>query len=186
VIVRRGGIPCTDPARTVLDLAGVVSPVRLEHAVDDFVRRDLVTHGDLEATLMEHCRRGRNGCGPLRALLDERIGSAAVPDSAWNRDVARLLTRAGLPAPRFEYPVRVDGHDYRIDLAYPDERLAIELDSVRWHLNRRSFDSDPVRRNRLGLAGWRVLTFTHRFFRDSPELLTASVRGALRDRSRPT
>lgn len=183
VVVRRDGIPCTEPARTALDLAGVVSPARLEQAVDDLIRRELVSFGDLERALIDHCRRGRTGCGPLRALLDERAGSAAVPDSVWNRAVARLLTSAGLPAPRFEHPVRVDGHDYRIDLAYPDERLAIELDSVRWHLNRRSFDSDPVRRNRLSLAGWEVLTFTHRFFRDSPELLTASVRAALRARS---
>jgi very-short-patch-repair endonuclease len=177
-LVRRN-VPCATVGRTILDLGAVVSVRRVEWAMDDVLRRELLTLADLEATLARRCRKGRNGCGPLRELLEERTGSERVPDSKWNRMVARLLVDAGLPRPDLELPVRVGGRPYRVDLAYPEQRVAIELDSVRWHLNRESFDADAVKRNDLGLAGWRVLTFTYRTFRERPERLCASVRAAL-------
>ncbi len=45
----------------------------------------------------------------------------------------------------------------RVDLAYPEHPLAIELDGLRWHAGRRPFRSDRLRRNRIEAAGWRLL-----------------------------
>lgn len=45
----------------------------------------------------------------------------------------------------------------RVDLAYPDHRLAIELDGFRWHAGREPFRSDRIRGNRIEAAGWRPL-----------------------------
>jgi very-short-patch-repair endonuclease len=45
----------------------------------------------------------------------------------------------------------------REDLAYPEHRLAIELDGFRWHAGRGPFRSDRLRRNRIEAAGWRSL-----------------------------
>ena len=45
----------------------------------------------------------------------------------------------------------------REDLAYPEHRLAIELDGFRWHAGRGPFRSDRLRRNRIAAAGWRLL-----------------------------
>ena len=89
-----------------------------------------------------------------------------------------LLLDAGLPEPRYEYQVLDAAGAFiaRVDLAYPERKVAIELDSVRWHLNRSSFEADPRRKNKLILAGWTVLTFTWSDYVDTPNALVRTVR----------
>lgn len=175
-------IPVTGLARTVLDLAAVLSYTRFERVIDAVIRQELCDWLDLYEVLVLHSMKGRNGCGPLRALLDVRYGDTRVPDSAFNRLVGQLLDRAGLPSANYEYEIADHRGRFigRVDLAYPRQRLAIELDSVRWHLNRESFEKDPRRKNRLMLAGWTVLTFTWADYVDRPAELIRSVSTALR------
>jgi very-short-patch-repair endonuclease len=76
--------------------------------------------------------------------------------------VLRALVAAGLPPPRQQYRVRIAGRTCKIDLAYPDLLIAIELDGWDSHRTRSAFDSDRERANALVLAGWVVLRFTSR------------------------
>jgi len=174
------GVPVTGLPRTVLDVAAVVRPRRLNWMVDAVLRQGLCDWEDLFHVWVIHSIQGRNGSGVLRKLLEERFGDARIPDSKWNRLVADLLVDAGLPTPVFEYEIRSNGRLLgRVDLAYPEQRLAIELDSARWHLNSESFIKDPRRKNQLTLAGWTVLTFTWSDYADSPAMLIDTVRRAL-------
>jgi len=176
----RRGVPVTGISRTILDLAGQVGPRTLNRAVDSAFRTKLITWQMLYSVLVRHSARGRNGCGPLRLLLEERYGDKAIPDSNWNRDVGYLITDAGLPQPAFEYEVRDRGvFVARVDLAYPELQLAIECDSRRWHDNSVSFVRDPRRRNKLLAAGWRVLSFTWADYSEEPARLVDDVRQAL-------
>lgn len=174
--IPRDGIPCTGLRRTVLDLAAVVSRRRLDRTIDAVLRDRLLRRSDLYSVLAIHSRRGRTGCGRLRAAL-EALGEDPVPLSEWSRMVAELLVSSGLGSPALEY--RVVGRDgsliAQVDLAYPSVRLAIELDSVRWHFNRASFAADPRRRNAMFLAGWNVLTFTWDDYANRPAALCATV-----------
>ena len=173
------GIPVTGIARTVLDVAAVLGPKRLNWVVDAVIRQELVTWEDLFHVWVIHSIQGRNGSGRLRKLLEERYGDEQIPDSKWNRMVSDLLIDAGLPAPIMEHEVRCNGRLIgRVDLAYPDCRLAIELDSSRWHLNAESFVKDPRRKNQLMLAGWTVLTFTWADYADTPRVLVDTVKQA--------
>jgi hypothetical protein len=176
-----GGVPCTGLARTVLDVAHVVSYRRLEDAVDALVREGRLEWADLYSVLAVHARRGRNGVGSLRRLLDARGGDEQVPLSSWSRMVADLLVANGLPEPRLEHRVLVgDGSLVaQVDLAYPLQQVAIELDSVRWHLNRDSFQRDRSRWNALTTLGWTVLAFTWQDYADRPLQLVGQVRSAL-------
>ena len=175
--VVRNGVPCTGVDRTVLDLASVVSRKQLDRTIDAVLRDGLLRPSDLYAVLVAHSRRGRTGCGALRDALDERCGDDPVPLSAWSRMVADLLVDAGLARPAMEHQV----NDVRgaflaqVDLAYPSHRLAVELDSKRWHLNSVSFERDPRRRNDLAVAGWTVLTFTWNDYKERPQALCAAV-----------
>lgn len=175
------GIPTTGISRTVLDLAAVVSYSRFERAVDAVLRQKLCEWPDLYEVLVLHSVQGRNGCGPLRSLLDARYGEKTIPDSSWNRMVGQLLTRNGLPDPTFEHEIQDESGRFagRVDLAFPRRRIAIELDSVRWHLNRDSFEKDPRRKNQLTLLGWTVLTFTWSDYVDRPAELIRVVSNAL-------
>lgn len=177
------GVPVTGIGRTVLDLASVVSDTRLEEALDHVVGQRKVSWPDLYEVLVRHAARGRNGCRSFRALLDQRYGDTELPDSIFNRRVGRLLTDVLLnESLRFEYNVLdADGKFItRVDLAFPEHRLAIECDSVKFHLNRDSFVRDRRRQNRLTNASWTVLNFTWWDFVDKPSELVATVRQALR------
>lgn len=182
-VIRRG-VPITGCARTVLDLAAVVGRVRLHATIDDVLRKRMLRWHDLVAVLVRHSRRGRDGCGKLRAALDERYGEKRPPDSAFNRMVGQLLIDASVGRPVFEHEL-FDGERFvaRIDLAFPAERLAIELDSRLFH----DFaDDDPVfvndrrRGNRIVNLDWTLLRFTWDDYRETPHVLVQTVRDALR------
>ncbi|MEQ8842875.1 MAG: type IV toxin-antitoxin system AbiEi family antitoxin domain-containing protein [Acidimicrobiales bacterium] len=175
-------IPVTGLARTVLDFAAVSSLIRTNGVIDSLIRSKRLGLDDLVHVLARHSRKGRDGCGRLRAVLDERVGEIGVPRSDWSRHVARLLVDHGLPKPEFEYPVTTRGGVVlaEVDLAYPAEGVAIELESVRWHLNRESFERDPARRNQVVNAGWTPLAFTYQQYYERPIVLVATVRDALR------
>ena len=68
----RRGIPCTGIERTLLDLSAKVSLRRTELAVESALRQDLTTWPKLRQCLIRHSRRGRDGCGRLRAFLEQR------------------------------------------------------------------------------------------------------------------
>ena len=175
--VVRKGIPCTALDRTVLDLAAVVDRKRLDHTIDAVLRDGLLRPSDLYAVLVAHSRRGRTGCGAFRDALDERCGDDPVPLSAWSRMMVDLLLDAGLDRPAMEYRICGSGGEFvaQVDLAYPECRVAIELDSKRWHLNSVSFERDPRRRNALTVVGWTVLTFTWSDYTKRPGQVCTTV-----------
>lgn len=183
------GIPVTGPARTLLDLAAVVPPRLLESAVDDLLRLRHTTWPELHASLLRHSVQGRNGCGRLRALLAERYDDGPVPLSDWSRQAARRLVEHGLPAPALEHRVLDPTNGAlvaQVDLAYPAQRVAIELQSKRWHLNHRSFEADPARWNCLTALGWQVYPVTWSFFHQETAELYRIIRVALDRANEPT
>lgn len=177
-------IPCTGLERTIVDL-GAVTPVdRVQQAIDDAIRRRLCTWDDLLHTLVMHSRRGRRGVGALRAILEESYGKT-VPDSRFNRLVERLLVASDLPEPTVEQTVLGPEGQFlaRVDLAYPQLKIAIELDSRRYHLTTEAFESDRPRQNHLEVLGWIVLRYTWRAYVDAPWRIVADVRAAIATRS---
>ena len=151
----RDRVPVSRPARMLVDLAGVVGGAVLEEAVDDVLCRRLVSLKRVRGAADAH-GSGR-GSRALRSVLEAWNGDALPAGVAEMRMVRELLA-AGLPDPVRQHEIRADGELVaRVDLAYPDERLAIELDGFRWHAGRGPFRSDRTRGNRIEAAGWRVL-----------------------------
>jgi len=177
---RRFGIPVTGPARTVLDVcAAVDDDLRALAALDETRRRTLASWEELWECLILHARRGRNGIARFRRVLERRWGRS-VPHNQFARLVERLFVDAGLPDLTHEYEVVIAGHRYRIDLAYPALKIAMELDGRGHELQ---FDEDPIRTNRLETAGWLVLRFTWRRLIEDPGGMVADVFAARRLRS---
>lgn len=174
-------IPTTGLSRTLVDVGLLITSEQLDEMVDAALRSGRVRLKDLVGAYRRASRHGRNGCGPMRRLLEERIEADPVPLSAWSRDVVRLLTARGLAPPTMEYRILDESGELlaQVDLAYPASRVAIELDSVRWHLDRKAFHTDRRRDNELALHGWRVLRFTWEDFVESPDRLVATVRDVL-------
>ncbi len=181
--VLRRGIPTTGLVRTLLDVGAVITPAALEHAIDATLRTTPTEWPDLYSALVLHSRRGRDGCGFLRAVLDERFGDRVITDSWFEKVVRRLLIDAGFPVPESQWNV-YDGPLFlgELDLAWPGHRVGVELQSKAFHLNPTSFEKDPQKLNRIRLVGWDVLEFTWAFYKDHPEQLRAQIARAL-DRS---
>ncbi|MFM2438100.1 MAG: hypothetical protein RLZ55_917, partial [Actinomycetota bacterium] len=88
------------------------------------------------------------------------------------------LRAAGFTGFQINYPVRIRGRRYVIDLADPDAQLAIEIDGLAYHGPDR-FQSDRFRGNQLENAGWRVLRFTWADLTGRPDYVVDEVRRAL-------
>jgi len=73
-----------------------------------------------------------------------------------------MLRAAGLPEPEAQYEIHAAGRLVaRVDFAYPELLLAIEVDGYRWHSARHHLDRDRDRRNDLTELRWRILHITH-------------------------
>jgi very-short-patch-repair endonuclease len=126
-------------------------------------------------------RRGRPGIALVSTLLEARPDRAAVPDSPLEAKMQRLLSKAGLPDPTLHFPVAELGRTIAVvDLAYPEARIAIELDGYRYHHGRGQWQSDLTRANALTSRGWRVLRFSKEDCDRRADVVIATVDSALR------
>ena len=182
-VVRRDGVPVTDPMRLLVDLGAVVAPWVVEAALDHLVGRKVVSVAGVQATLDDLAARGRSGCGVLRDILDRRSGvGMTMSQSQLEARFMQLCRRSGLPTPQFQYPV-VGGRRRRIDFAFPARRVAIEVDGYEFHSRHQVFEDDRVRANALELAGWTVLRFTWTQITSRPEYVVGVVRALLDQRA---
>jgi predicted transcriptional regulator of viral defense system len=172
----RHGIPVTSVARTLLDLASVVSPTQLHRAFEAADRLELL---DVDA-LATLCRRtsGRRGTGQLRDMLREHRGPAVETRSALEHRFLRLCQRAGLPPPAVNVPVQ----GFEVDALWRRERIVVELDGYAYHRGRAAFERDRRRDSTLVLAGYQVLRVTHRRLVDQPSAVAAEIQSLLMPR----
>jgi very-short-patch-repair endonuclease len=161
-LTRRHGIPLTSPARTLVDLSSVLSEHRLGAALDHALRARLLRLETLSRCVARLGEAPGRRLTPIQTLLAERVPGYDPGDSDLETRVLRVLVAAGLPAPVQQHRIRIGGRTIRIDLAYPDRRLAIELDGWENHGTRTAFDDDRARANLLVAHGWRLVRFTSR------------------------
>ena len=173
----RNGIPVTGVARTVLDCAPLFEkPIRL---LDDALRRKVVTWDELWRCYLGHNVVGRN-VGPYKRILLERDGNTP-PVGEFAPLMADMLTAAGLPMPVFEHRVvLMGGHEYYLDLAWPNRMVAVECNDAGSHDTPKAFRRDPMKRNRCEGAGWRYLEFTWWDMVHESAEVVAQVTAALR------
>lgn len=152
---RHHGIPVTAVARTLLDLAEVVSVDQLRRAFEQAERLQVLSLGALHAA----CDRspGRRGLRALGTLLAEGHDPVELRSELERRFVA-LCGEANLPPPALN--AMAAGHE--VDALWPRQRLIVELDGYRFHRGRAAFERDRARDVDLHLAGYRVLRITSR------------------------
>ena len=152
-VQRLHGLLVTTPLRTVLDLACTLSQRDAIAALDAFMRGFGFTHEQLEREALRY--RRRRGVVQLRALIplaDPRAESSA---ESWTR---LALMSAGLPKPHPQYWVEVDGvPTYRLDMAYPLHRVAVEYDGEEFHEGEENRQRDQERRGWLDVMSSQVV-----------------------------
>jgi very-short-patch-repair endonuclease len=181
-IVRHGPLPITTPARTLVDLGQVAPWYVVRDLLELLISRRVLTANHAHAALELHSRRGRNGCGALRRVLEQRALLDRPTDSVLESAFADLCLAYGLPVAQFQHHLVVDGHDRFIDFAYPTIHLAIEVDGFEHHATLQGFIGDRIRGNELALHGWTVLHFTWQQVIHQPGYVAEIIERALAQR----
>lgn len=148
-------IPVTTPARTLVDVAGMLGTRELELALATAEREGLLGAEEL-ARLPDRYPR-RRGMAALRRLLSQQTGSH-FSESEAERRCRALLRMAGLPDPY----TNVSVGPYRLDFFWPDEGVAIEVDGRAYHSSSPRFEGDRKKDNWLRVRGIEVVRLTWR------------------------
>ena len=149
-----GPIPCTTPARALLESASVLSGVPLDVLVDEVLDRRLATaSGVLAAIRRAPSGPGRSGALRLRAALEPWLTGIA-PGSPAEARLIRRLSDWGLPEPSCQHQVSPpSGRSAFIDLAWPAALVGLEYDGSLAHTPRRTA-TDVAREEAIRSLGW--------------------------------
>lgn len=143
----------TRPARTLLDLALDLTPAKLERAINDADKLDLIDPDTLREELGAFA--GEPGVRPLRQLLDRH--AFRLSDSELELLFRPIAAAAGLPPPLTK--ARVNG--FEVDFFWPDLDLVVETDGLQYHRTPAAQTRDRLRDQTHTAAGLTTLRFTH-------------------------
>ena len=178
--VRLHRIPTTDAVRTLTDLGQVINDDALRSTVFAFLRKQLVTIETLQCAAAERSSQGRVSAAALTRVLAASTSGSGFVASELEREVLQAVVDAGLPPPVVNFRIVAGGRQYIVDLAWPQWRVAIELDSREFHLH--TFDTDRERDVNLKLAGWEIHRFTWTHATRQRSWMTNAIHQTLRSR----
>jgi hypothetical protein len=166
-VVSRDGIPVASIARTLVDLASELSPLRIERAVNEADKQDLIDPETLDRALDDY--KGQPGVRPLRDLLDKR--TFRLSDSDLEIFFRPIAAAAGLPIPLSKQIL----NGFEVDFFFPDLGLVVETDGLRYHRTPSTQTRDAQRDRAHTLAGMTPLRFTHYEIKHKPSSVRAEL-----------
>lgn len=152
-IVRCRGVPVTNVVQTLIDIATDLEIRRVERAVNEADKLDLIDPESLRGELDAYI--GVPGAKALRTMLDRH--TFRLSDSDLEIFFRPLAVAADLPMPLSKQMIL--GHE--VDFWFPDHRLVVETDGLRYHRTP-SQQARAARRDQKHVAaGLRAVHFTH-------------------------
>lgn len=156
------GIPCTSPARTLVDLAGTVGDWTLRSCFERAAERKILDIPAIEASMDP----GRRGMKSLRSLANDWRRAAPIAKkgrlkSPLEAKVLPLLLSRDLPPPLLNAPVAIANGRLEVDFLWPDHRFVVEADSRAFHATHLAFERDRWRDRELLNAGYTTYRVTH-------------------------
>jgi hypothetical protein len=171
------GIRCTSVARTLLDLAAVLSRRAVERAFDQAEVLQVLDARRIEDVL---ARAGSHrGAGVLRSILDDHAPGTTLTRNDLEEAFLAICRAAGLPQPEVNAWIGLEPTGYEADFLWRAERLVAEVDGGASHGTSRAFVQDRRRDQRLMVAGFRVVRFPWQQVFDEPHTVEATVRELL-------
>lgn len=167
-------IAVTSVSRTLLDLAGVLAPGRLERAIEQSLALRLFDLRAVDAVLAANPRPpGAAALAEIIARIHDEPSLARLELEALMLD---LCDAHGIERP--EVNVLIEGIE--VDFLWRTHRLIVETDGRQWHDTPHGFARDRERDERLTVLGYRVVRFTYRRVADHPDAVAATLRALLR------
>ena len=157
-VVTVARLPVAHPVDTWAHLATILTLHELVVVGDHLVRKKRPI-ADLAA--LQHAVASRAGHAGVRMLREALTLIRPLTGSPKETELRLLILAAGLPEPIVGHEVHHDGYWVGTpDLAYPDQRVAIEYEGEVHRLDLKTFRDDIERRERFEDAGWRVIRVT--------------------------
>lgn len=164
-VTEHRGVLVTARPLTVLDTAVELGGTFLDRALQRSVR--------FPAVYATYCRNlGSSGSATAGRLL---VAAADRSASVAERLLVRMLRDAGARGWHCGFPA--SGH--LIDIAFPDVRVAIEVDGWAWHMDAVRAQADKWRQNTLVRAGWTILRYTWHDLLERPSVVLAEIAHAV-------
>lgn len=191
---RLHGLPVTSPARTILDIAAILSasgpgrqrgqrgralaPRRLselEQLIAQAEYARLTTARELGERLAR--KPGMRGSRMLREILGLE-GGAQRTRSKPEEGLVSLLRRHGIGG--FEANARI--HGYEVDILWRELAFAVEVDGWDGHSGRVAFERDRIKLAQLSARGVDVMPVTPRELRRNPDAVVERIASGVRRR----
>ncbi len=169
------GIPVTTAVRAAFDIARRHQLAEAVVVIDAMLARRLIWLSDLVSYVASHQRwPGDAQAAQVIGLVEPRS------ESPMETRLRLVIVNGGLPRPVAQYEVRDASGTFigRVDLAYPEWKVAIEYDGDH-HRDRATFRDDIRRANALRVAGWTVLRFTASDVWRRPDQVVADIRAVI-------
>jgi hypothetical protein len=176
-IVSVDGIPTTVAVRTIVDLGASAPPWLVEGCLDSGLRKELFDIWDVQRFIMRVARKGRNGIGTIRPLVEERLTWKGITESDLEDLLRRIVATTPYPMPDVQFNLHEGDGELigRYDFAYPSRLSIIETDSESYHMDPVSFQRDREKQNRAHALGWTVYRVTWRQLVDDPDSVCAII-----------
>jgi Protein of unknown function (DUF559) len=161
VIHRREGVPLTTvrgrlttpPAWTAVEVARSLRRPRALATLDQALQSGTCNPGNLLAAA--GLQSGRRGIVMVRDLIPLARPGAESPMES---EARLVMVDGGLPEPVLQYEVfDSDGRRWRLDFAWPEQRVAVEYDGFDFHSSPEHLRRDRQKRAALQELGWCVI-----------------------------
>lgn len=169
------GLECSSPLTAWAQMSDALSLGELVALGDSIMRDDRGIYRcsrlDFSGFLLTELRfRGKAKCRRALRFMAEGV------DSSWETRLRLALLQHGLPCPEVNHAVhdRLLDHDLRIDLAYPEHKVALEYQGDHHRTSRAQYRFDQTKRRHLQDMGWQVITVTSDDLRDDASRLDLS------------
>jgi hypothetical protein len=139
--------------------------------------------------LVGHLARELENAGPVAGSARIRLVLAEVADgvqSVAEADLRTLIIQARLPTALYNPDLYVGGKFLvRPDAWWPAAGVAVEVDSMAWHLSPADYERTQLRHDRMIAQGIRVLHFAPRYLRTARRQAAQQIKSTLAQSTGP-
>ena len=173
------GVPVTDPAWTVLELAAELAPRAAERMLDEALARHITSRTKVLETV-ERAGPRRPGAPLLRQLAEQRERPLSVTREEAEERLLALIRLADIPEP--ERQVRL-WPGCEVDLYWRQAGMGAEVDSLAWHTSPTARRRDSRKTREIRDAGLGFMRITWEQITDESHALAARLSREIAERT---
>jgi very-short-patch-repair endonuclease len=178
-VTRIDGLSVTTLARTFCDLAATARRGRLTRALEDAHLTRRCSIASVLALATELNRPGKRGLGWLIKTLEDRGPGRAVPESALEARLVKVLRQGGFKDLRLQHELPWRPHvPDRVDVLV-NGRIIVEADSRRWHGRVDSMADDRRRDRDAQIHGYPLYRFLYEEVMHEPDVVCETLNEAV-------